>query len=110
MAVLLLAGTVSVLAHMKFESAVPAAGSTIAAAPSSIQVFFTEAPDMKVSKLELTGASGPIKLSGLHSMDKSLMAMVSDKMPAGVYTVAWQAAGDDGHLQKGDYKFTLKGK
>jgi len=44
-------------------------------------------------------------------MDKmSLMAMVShaDKMSDGRYTVAWQSAGDDGHVQKGDFAFTLK--
>jgi methionine-rich copper-binding protein CopC len=95
-------------AHMKFDKAAPAAKSTVTAPPTSIQVWFSEAPDLKVSKLELKGAT-PIKLSELHVMDKtSLMAMITDPMPDGPYTVSWQAAGDDGHVQKGDFTFTVK--
>jgi methionine-rich copper-binding protein CopC len=106
--VLAVAGLAILQAHMKFEKAQPAADSTVTAAPSSIQVFFTQAPDVKVSKLELRGASGAIALTNLHAMGKSLMATVADKMTDGVYTVAWQAAGTDGHVQKGEFKFTLK--
>jgi methionine-rich copper-binding protein CopC len=98
-----------VQAHMKFDKATPAADSTITAPPSSLEVSFTQAPDAKVSKLTLSGPSGPVKLTGLHVMgEKSLMATVSDQMPDGVYTVSWQSAGKDGHVQKGDFKFTLK--
>jgi methionine-rich copper-binding protein CopC len=100
-------------AHMKFAKSAPAADSTIAAPPSGIQVWFTQKPDVKVSKIELTGPAGPVKLDTLHAMkDNSLMAAVADKMSEklsdGAYTVAWQAAGDDGHIQKGGFKFTLK--
>ena len=41
-------------------------------------------------------------------MDKSLMAVVNGDMPDGVYTVSWQAAGKDGHIQKGEFTFTVK--
>jgi len=110
-AAIALACATAVSAHMKFEKAVPASGSTVSAPPSEVQVWFSEAPDAAVSKLTLTGPAGPIELTGLHVMDKmSLMAMVShaDKMSDGRYTVAWQSAGDDGHVQKGDFAFTLK--
>jgi len=33
---------------------------------------------------------------------------VEGPTPPGAYTVAWQAAGNDGHLLKGTFKFTLK--
>ena len=37
------------------------------------------------------------------------MGMVKDKdLADGDYVVKWQTSGDDGHIQKGEYKFTLK--
>jgi len=95
--------------HMALQSAMPAADSKITAPPPSLQLTFTEAPDLAVSKLDLAGPTGAIRLNNLHVMnDNMLMAMVGGEMPDGEYTVAWQSAGDDGHLQKGTYKFTLK--
>jgi hypothetical protein len=106
--VVLLFGT-TVLGHMALKSAVPAADATISAPPSSLALTFSQKPDPKVSKLDLTGPSGAVTLNNLHVMDNNiLMAMIGGQMSDGLYTVAWQSAGDDGHVQKGTYKFTLK--
>jgi copper resistance protein C len=108
-AVVVVAFGAALSAHMKFEKAQPASDSTVTAAPASVQVWFSEAPDAKVSKVTITGPSGPVKIADVHVMDKtSLMAMVGGPMPDGRYTVAWQAAGDDGHLQKGQFVFNVK--
>jgi methionine-rich copper-binding protein CopC len=37
-----------------------------------------------------------------------LTAGVTGTIADGTYTVAWQAAGDDGHLVKGTFTFTVK--
>jgi methionine-rich copper-binding protein CopC len=95
-------------AHMKFDKAEPAPDSSVAAPLKTIQIWFSEAPDLKVSKLDLAGPSGPVKVTGLHAMGKSLMATVEGTAPAGAYKISWQAAGDDGHVQKGEYAFTVK--
>jgi methionine-rich copper-binding protein CopC len=105
---LAVAAGASLSAHMTFQKAAPASDSTVATPPAAIQIWFSEPPDAKVSKLELKGPSGVVPLTGLHVMDGSLMASVNGTLADGVYTVSWQAAGKDGHLQKGDYKFTLK--
>ncbi len=108
-AVLVLGASASLMAHMKLVKSEPAADSTVSASVKQIQVWFTQAPDMKVSKLELKGASGPVKLAPVHAMnDKSLMAMVETDLPNGAYTISWQSAGEDGHVQKGELAFTLK--
>ena len=100
---------VPLFAHMKFAKSAPAPNATIAAPPSSIQVWFTQDPDPKLIKLAMTGPSGAVALTNVHTMgDKSVMATVGDATPDGAYTVAWQAAGNDGHVQKGEFKFTLK--
>jgi len=62
-AAIALACATALSAHMKFEKAVPASGSTVSAAPSEVQVWFSEAPDAAVSKLTLTGPAGPIELT-----------------------------------------------
>jgi methionine-rich copper-binding protein CopC len=97
-------------AHMKVEKSEPAANATVSAPLKSVQVFFSEAPDLKVSSMTIKGPSAKTTLTMLHVMDKSLMAMVEGDTPDGTYTVSWQSAGDDGHVQKGDFTFTVKRK
>lgn len=103
------AAGVTVAAHMKVAKSDPAANATVSASPARIRVWFTQAPDAKVSRLELAGAAGPAKLSALQAnADKSIAATVEGALADGRYTVRWQAAGDDGHVQKGSYVFTVQ--
>ena len=96
-------------AHMKIEKTEPADGATLSAAPTALQLMLSEKPDLKVTKLELAGASGKVTLGPAHMMgEKTLMAAVTGKMATGKYTVNWQTAGDDGHVQKGSFAFTVK--
>jgi copper resistance protein C len=102
------ASAATALAHMKAAKMEPAAEATVTS-PSRVQIWFTQAPDPKVSKLELTGPAGVAKLSGFQvTAGKSLVATVDGTLADGRYTVRWQAAGDDGHVQKGEYAFTVK--
>lgn len=96
-------------AHMALAKSMPAADSTITAPPAGIQVWFTQTPDVKVSRLTLTGPSGAVKLNAPEAKDdRSIVATIAGEMADGVYTLAWLSAGDDGHVQKGDFTFTLK--
>jgi copper resistance protein C len=96
-------------AHTALTKSEPAAGKTVTAAPKQIQLWFNEKIDAAVSKIELTGPSGKVTLSPAHAMgEKSLMAGISGQIADGGYTIAWQTAGDDGHVVKGSVKFTLK--
>jgi methionine-rich copper-binding protein CopC len=107
-AIFFVAGAAVLSAHMKLEKSEPAEGATVTAPPSSVQLFFNEAPDLKVSKLTLVGPTDKATLVGTHAMGKSLMATVQGELADGPYTVQWQGAGDDGHVQKGEVKFVLK--
>jgi len=102
-----LAAPVVLSAHMKLEKATPAPDSTVSAPLKTIQMWFSEAPDPTVSKIEVVGPEGPVKATGLHAMEKSLMVTIDGPTPAGTYKVNWQSAGDDGHVQKGEFKFTV---
>jgi methionine-rich copper-binding protein CopC len=96
------------LAHMALEKSVPENGATLSAPPRTVQLFFSEAPDPAVSRLELHGPAKDARLVAGHVMGKSLMATVEGELPDGAYTVMWQGAGDDGHVLKGEITFTLK--
>ena len=96
-------------AHTKLERSEPAAGAALAASPKQIQLWFNEKLDAAVSKIELTSPSGNVELGPTHlAGDKSLTAAISGAVAGGTYTVAWQTAGDDGHVSKGDFTFTIK--
>jgi methionine-rich copper-binding protein CopC len=102
-----LASTV-VLAHMKASKFEPAADATVTTA-ARVQVWFTQAPDPKVSKIELAGPNGAVKLGAVQvTAEKSISAAVEGSLGNGRYTASWQAAGDDGHVQKGTYSFTVQ--
>ena len=101
--------SVVLVAHMKVEKTEPANGATLTTAPPHVQLWLTEKPDLKVTKVELSGPSGKVTLGPAHTMsEKTLMAAVTGKMPDGKYTVSWQTAGNDGHVQKGSFAFTVK--
>ena len=95
-------------AHMVLQKSEPTANAVLTTAPTQVLLSFNEAPDVKVSRMEIKGPSAATKLVTLHAMDKSLMAMVQGDVPDGAYTIAWQAAGDDGHIQKGELAFSVK--
>jgi len=97
-------------AHMKVEKSEPPNGAVVTSPQPHVQIFFSEAPDVAVSKLDIVGPSAKAKLVQLHAMGNSLMAMVEGEMPDGTYTVSWQSAGPDGHIQKGDFSFIVKRK
>lgn len=96
-------------AHLKPEKSDPAANAVLTAAPRQVQVWFTQKPDAAVSKLELRGPSNAARLVQTRGMgERSLVASVEGEMVDGVYAIQWQAAGDDGHIQRGEIRFTLK--
>jgi copper resistance protein C len=104
-----LVAATTALAHMKAAKSEPAADSTVTSSPARVQVWFTQAPDPKLSKLEVTGPAGAVKLNGFRvNDDKSIVAAVDGTLANGRYRVRWQSAGDDGHVQKGEFAFSVK--
>jgi methionine-rich copper-binding protein CopC len=111
LAIILLTVAFSVLtqAHAKLEKTVPADKAALTSAPTSVQLWFSEKPDAAVSKIELKGPSGMVKLGPAHVMgEKTLMADITGTIGDGTYSVNWQTSGDDGHVQKGQFTFSLK--
>ncbi len=101
----------SASAHPRLVRAVPAAESHVPTMPRALSLTFNEPLTIALSRLTLLDAAG--KAVALDSVrfapddTKTLTAKILGTMPAGRYTVKWQAAGADGHPMRGQYTFVL---
>ncbi len=98
------------LAHAHLKSSVPADKAT-AAAPTELDLTFTEGVNLKFSGIKVTGPDGQeVKLGDAMLMDgdKTLMVPVSGKLQPGAYSVEWHVLSADGHKVNGSYTFTVK--
>jgi copper resistance protein C len=106
-----LAATGSAFAHAHLKSAVPAVDSTVATAPTELDLTFTEDLNLKFSGVKVTGPDKAAVQTGtamLMEKNTVLMVPLSGVLGAGTYTVSWHALSGDGHKTNGSYKFTVK--
>lgn len=101
----------SAAAHPRLVRAVPAAGRHLQTMPRALSVTFNESLTAALSRLALLDPAGrPVALDTLRTAPadtRTLTAKILGMMPAGRYTVKWQAAGADGHPMRGEYTFVL---
>jgi methionine-rich copper-binding protein CopC len=97
-------------AHLSVVKTSPADDSTVSAPPARVQVWFNQAPAARISRLELQGPAGKVPLgeADVDGKERSIAAGVPDGLAPGKYTVAWRAAGDDGHVMRGGFTFTYQ--
>ncbi len=106
--IIALAAAGAVSAHMAYSKSVPAQDATLNASPEHLQVWFTQDPEPALSQLSLEGPNGEVTLGKTTVGDeKSLVAEVPATLAAGSYTVKWRSAGDDGHVLRGDFAFSI---
>ena len=110
-AVVLFAGALATLgiAHNKLMKTEPAAGAALNASPSHVEMWFEEKPDLTVTKVAVKGPAGVVELGPVRAnTEKSIVADFKGKLANGQYVVSWQTAGDDSHVSKGDFSFSVK--
>jgi methionine-rich copper-binding protein CopC len=111
LAVVLLAGAFATLAlaHNKLLKTAPAAGAALNTPPARVEMWFAEKPDLTVTKIEVKGSAGAVETGPAHAnATNSIAADFKGKLANGRYVVSWQTAGDDGHVAKGDFAFSVK--
>jgi hypothetical protein len=100
---------VPALAHAPVEGTSPKNGSTVSKV-RTVTVRFGEA--VVTGKITVYNASGKAlsaKTSGLAPKNKArVRAVFARNLPSGSYTVKWRALADDGHHQKGTFRFKVK--
>lgn len=104
----------SVPAHAKVYKAIPAIGSTIAQAPTTVTVFTLENinPDPKVSNLFVYAPSGDLISQGNAKValnNPREMSITIKPNGNGVYVVRWiTVSAEDGDPDQGAFVFTVK--
>lgn len=98
-------------AHAALSGSQPAAGSSVAQSPSSIELTFTEDPDPALSRVALLDGAGK-KVSGVAAPQAApgkpldLEVKLAETLPTGVYTVNWRVVSAvDGHVESGAFAF-----
>lgn len=105
------------LAHPKLNSATPAANSVVAA-PTRIQLVFSEALVAQFSGIDLTMTEmpgmkmGPMKMNGVKATvapdGKTLVATLAKPLPVGTYKLDYHVVSADTHRIQGSYTFKVQ--
>lgn len=107
--VLLLPATA--LAHLHLKRSNPASGSRTASAPTVIQLWFTDPPEVGMSAIKLSGPKGEaIHLGSLRLANgdrTAIIVPITDRLANGTYTVTWRTASADGHPMRGHFWFVV---
>lgn len=100
------------LAHLAVSKTAPARGATLEKGPERVQVWFTQPPSDRLSHLELHGPDGEVALEEprVDRDGHSISAAVTSSLGAGRYEVKWRTAGNDGHVMRGSFAFTIAPK
>lgn len=98
------------LFHLALKRAEPAQGATVHGAPTALRLWFTEAPEVAVTKVRLTLAKDTVAV-GTPALDtsagKPIVVPIPRALGPGAYTVHWSTMSRDGHPVKGSYGFTV---
>ncbi|MDR6848962.1 copper homeostasis periplasmic binding protein CopC [Sphingomonas sp. BE137] len=107
----------AVQAHPKLSSATPAA-DTVVAAPTKIQLVFSEALVAQFAGIDLTMTEmpgmkmGPMKMNGVKATlapdGKTLVATLAKPLTAGTYKLDYHVVSTDTHRIQGGYTFKVK--
>jgi methionine-rich copper-binding protein CopC len=98
-------------AHAQYDGSTPAANSTVSAAPTTLQINYTE--ELSAIQISVKGPDGAEVTTtpatfNLENRHQSSVAMRDDG--PGVYTVVWHnVSGDDGDPNDGQFVFTVAG-
>ncbi len=100
-----------VAAHANLVRSEPAAGSVLDQAPSQVQLWFSEAVELKLSDVRLLDGSG--KVVNRESVrpvlgDPLALVLPLPELSPGVYTVVWRVTSAvDGHTTSGTVPFSV---
>jgi putative copper export protein/methionine-rich copper-binding protein CopC len=98
-----------VMAHALLSSSQPSAGSNLSSAPTEVVLTFTEAPDPKLSSIDVLASSGKSVTSGPATAvagSPTKLRVGLGALKPGIYTVAWTTVSSvDGHLARGSFAF-----
>jgi copper resistance protein C len=103
------AAAVPAFAHAPVVGTSPRNGATVSNV-RTVSVRFGEAVVAGLITVKrANGSTVAPRTSGLQPSNKArLRAVFARRLPAGKYTVNWRARADDGHSERGTFRFTVR--
>lgn len=99
------------LFHLSLLKSEPLKDSTVAS-PRVIRLWFSEKPNLTVTRVFLKNAAGKDMRLGKPAIDTAAKApvtlAVTDTLAPGKYTLTWATASSDGHAVNGNFSFTVR--
>jgi len=96
--------------HFALSKSAPTADATVAVA-EEVRLWFTEAPAANSVGIRLIDAAGEAVATTEVAADPEDGAVFFVKpmapLSTGRYTVSWRGVGDDGHVVRGDFGFSV---
>ncbi len=100
-------------AHALLARSQPAAGESLAGAPHQLTLSFTEAPDPRLSSVELLDSAGAVVAGAsparaVAGRPAELRVTLTRALPDGAYTVRWRTVSRiDGHVAESSFVFAV---
>lgn len=97
-------------AHAHLDRASPAVGSTVAAAPTEVILWFTEKLEPAFSMIEVRDAKGAAVQAGKARVDDKLRTQLRvplKPLAPGTYKVIWRVLSVDTHRSQGEFTFRV---
>jgi len=95
------------MAHAFLDRAAPAAGENLRAAPTRIELHFTEPLEPAFSAVTVTDENGHDMGAGPPAIGGSEMDLPLKTLAPGRYRVSWHAVSVDTHRTEGKYNFLV---
>ena len=96
--------------HFGLSKSIPEADSSLSS-PGAIQLWFTQIPQDNSVGIRLIDPAGDLLETSPPMQDsedqKSYSVQVKDELGAGTHMVAWRGIGDDGHVVRNEFSFTV---
>lgn len=97
--------------HLKLLKSEPAANATLPVPPTTVKLWFSQRPELAVTRVTIRGATGAERvlapLSRGEAGDAPITGEVGIALPPGAYTIAWRTMAKDGHVLSGTVPFRV---
>ena len=104
------APTTDAALHFALDRSAPEAGASVEA-PSEIRLWFTQEPQegtTSIRVVEAEDAGVHVTETAQHPDDPtSFYVQLHGTLPPGTYTVSWRGMGQDGHVVRDDFQFSV---
>jgi copper resistance protein C len=95
-------------AHAIIMSSEPAEGATVAAGPVTVTLRYNSRVDRTRSRVLLVGSDGrETPLTVVPEGDPAVLVAQAPALAPGGWRVRWQVLALDGHITRGDIRFTV---